>query len=230
MDHTTRKCTKCGKNKPLCNFAQIKGSNSKHYSRCVLCEKIRNDARCAEARARTAENRLARVSAQSLRCTKCLITQSVEQFAIRADRGGLRRTQCRACHSASQSIRYAANPEKAKAYAYAWQLANRERVLANVSRYQRDNPDKRVIINHRRRARMRGGPQMTSTTLAARMAYFGNRCWMCRGPFEVIDHVKPISRGGPNILANLRPACKSCNGRKWANWHGPHELARFIKT
>lgn len=35
------------------------------------------------------------------------------------------------------------------------------------------------------------------------------------------DHVKPLAKGGPHILANIRPACVSCNSRKHATWAGP---------
>lgn len=55
--------------------------------------------------------------------------------------------------------------------------------------------------------------------LRARYAFWGNRCWICRceGVMEA-DHVKPISKGGPDILANIRPACRRCNVRKRARW------------
>jgi hypothetical protein len=63
-----------------------------------------------------------------------------------------------------------------------------------------------------------------------RMAVWSNKCWMCGGPFECLDHVKPISKGGADCLANYRPACTSCNARKGSRWFGASELHRFIKT
>lgn len=36
-----------------------------------------------------------------------------------------------------------------------------------------------------------------------------------------IDHFIPLSRGGPDILSNLVPACDSCNSSKWA--HHPYD-------
>ncbi|MFJ4997109.1 HNH endonuclease [Microbacterium sp. NPDC088619] len=53
---------------------------------------------------------------------------------------------------------------------------------------------------------------------------------MCRGPFENLDHVKPVSLGGITTLSNLRPACVSCNSLKRARWYGPQEVHRFIRT
>lgn len=74
-----------------------------------------------------------------------------------------------------------------------------------------------------RRSRKSNAPSIpfTSAQLSERMRYWGDRCWMCTGPFETIDHVKPISKGGAHALMNLRPACKSCNSRKHARWPFP---------
>lgn len=58
----------------------------------------------------------------------------------------------------------------------------------------------------------------TTEQLAAKVAYWGHRCWICRGPFEAIDHVKPLAKLGPHMLANLRPICTACNTRKRDRW------------
>lgn len=47
-----------------------------------------------------------------------------------------------------------------------------------------------------------------------RMSVFGNKCFYCGGAFEHVDHAIPLIRHGYHCLANLRPACKSCNLRK----------------
>lgn len=44
-------------------------------------------------------------------------------------------------------------------------------------------------------------------------------CWLCgREPVTLdpltADHVVPRALGGPNALSNLRPAHRSCNGRR----------------
>lgn len=62
----------------------------------------------------------------------------------------------------------------------------------------------------------------TSAQLAQRLAMFSG-CWICGGVAGTVDHVKPLSKGGPHMLANLRPACLSCNSRKHATWHGVAE-------
>jgi endogenous inhibitor of DNA gyrase (YacG/DUF329 family) len=39
-------------------------------------------------------------------------------------------------------------------------------------------------------------------------------CVYCAGPFDTIDHVIPLTRGGDNMKSNLVPACRSCNSSK----------------
>jgi hypothetical protein len=33
-----------------------------------------------------------------------------------------------------------------------------------------------------------------------------------------IDHIQPISKGGPDLKDNLQAAHRSCNSAKWARW------------
>lgn len=54
---------------------------------------------------------------------------------------------------------------------------------------------------------------------------YGSTCWLCGGPIDLdaewwrdaamsVDHVLPRSLGGPDDLANLRPAHRTCNVRR----------------
>lgn len=67
----------------------------------------------------------------------------------------------------------------------------------------------------------------TPRQLAYRWAFYGGLCWICHSPAVEFDHVKPLSVGGSNWPANLRPACRTCNARKNDSWPtisrgGPH--------
>jgi 5-methylcytosine-specific restriction endonuclease McrA len=44
---------------------------------------------------------------------------------------------------------------------------------------------------------------------------------MCGAEAVEWDHVKPLAKGGAHILANLRPACLSCNRSKRDRWPLP---------
>lgn len=53
---------------------------------------------------------------------------------------------------------------------------------------------------------------------AAVLARGGGVCWMCKAPVTMetmqVDHIIPISRGGPHVAGNLACACGPCNARK----------------
>lgn len=84
----------------------------------------------------------------------------------------------------------------------------------------------------RRSAERRGASVshgVTRAGLAGKLVVWGGRCWICRSALDdttlTWDHVKPVSKGGVDILANLRPCCRSCNSRKGNKW----PLAEGIK-
>ncbi|MFG1833848.1 HNH endonuclease [Micromonospora chersina] len=50
---------------------------------------------------------------------------------------------------------------------------------------------------------------------------------MCGAEGDVLDHVKPLAKGGSGWPANLRPACNPCNLRKSARWPYPTGVATW---
>lgn len=114
---------------------------------------------------------------------------------------------------------YERNRKECNEAARAWYQANKDYAKAYIYAWQRAHPERRREYEHRRKARIRSTAPLPDETIVARLAYWGFRCWMCgsEGAPE-IDHVKPLSKGGAHIAANLRPACKSCNSRKGDRW------------
>ena len=125
----------------------------------------------------------------------------------------------------------AQNREAFQAVQRRWAESNRERIRAYRSIYRRANlkkfAAKQAIRNERMRQVLTIIP--TDDQMRAKLAYWGNRCWMCGEPADTIDHVKPICASGPHILANMRPACRSCNSSKHSKWFGPNALSMFIR-
>ena len=81
------------------------------------------------------------------------------------------------------------------------------------------NPHRVRAWTQTRRARKRNAPgHSTPEKVAARIAYYGGKCWICGADYEEIDHVKPLSKGGSAWASNLRPICKSCNSAKCDAW------------
>lgn len=185
-------------------------------------------------------------------CTGCLRTLPLNRFAVRrASHDGLTPC-CKACKSESDRAWRVRNQERKQATARAWYLRNRTAILERareraraapgakveyLREYRRKNAERererqraarprRNEAQRRRKARIKDAAivPFSVAQLAARMAFWGNRCWMCGGPFEQVDHVKPLARGGSHLLANLRPACCSCNSSKKDAWPLPARL------
>ncbi len=103
-----------------------------------------------------------------------------------------------------------------------------------VRRYENDSykkdPSKKKLKSQIRRARVKGVLciEYTAEQLARKYEYWGNTCHIqgpnCNGVAEDIEHVIPISLDGPNILANIRPSCETCNGNKGSQWPFPIRL------
>jgi len=70
-----------------------------------------------------------------------------------------------------------------------------------------------------RRARITGASgHVTVEQIQARWDYYGNKCYICGKDAEATDHVIPLSKGGSNWPANLRPICERCNSVKSGRW------------
>lgn len=139
--------------------------------------------------------------------------------------------------------------ERARRYAREWAARNARRKteiqVAYLRRRERRDPQfkakqdarrikwrnqhrgrLRLLANARRSRELAAAGHCTEQQLADRIAYWGHRCWMCGGPYESIDHVIALSRGGTNWPANLRPACRHCNSSKHAK---PYQVMNPVR-
>lgn len=119
------------------------------------------------------------------------------------------------------------NPDVHRSASRKWRASNANQVRAQSKRWRSENPDRVREMYRRRRTRRRAGSliRFTPEQLAARLSMFSG-CWICGASGELhVDHVKPLSRNGSHILANLRPICAPCNSRKNAQW--PIDLLRL---
>lgn len=131
------------------------------------------------------------------------------------------------------NVRWRANhPGETTKRARAWRLANRERHNTACNKWARNHKDKVLerkhhwnqanklrlcLYQHARRTRERNARgAATPTQIEARIALYGARCWRCDAPFQALDHVIPLTKGGTNWPANFRPICKPCNSSKGA--------------
>jgi 5-methylcytosine-specific restriction endonuclease McrA len=61
----------------------------------------------------------------------------------------------------------------------------------------------------------------TTEQVEARVTYYGGCCAYCGGPFEAVEHVIPLARGGTGWASNLVPSCNPCNLAKRAKDPAP---------
>ena len=116
--------------------------------------------------------------------------------------------------------RYARKKPEILAYRAEWARRNAESRQKSRRKWRVANKDKVNLATGRRRAWRVNAPTVPFTLeqLAARMDFFGRRCWICGVEANALDHVKPLSKGGWHCLANLRPVCTPCNTRKKDRW------------
>ena len=126
---------------------------------------------------------------------------------------------------------YLRNSAEEKRRFAEWRENNREKENATTrSRYDRD-PSAASAYKHRRRKNLRHrGHAVTPTEIRALASRSAGICHYCRQPAKLtLDHIVPISRGGPHHIHNLAMACKSCNSSKGSRWPEEFLLQRQTK-
>ncbi|MBV8595051.1 MAG: HNH endonuclease [Candidatus Eremiobacteraeota bacterium] len=132
---------------------------------------------------------------------------------------------------------YRRNRARALEYSKRYYLAHREKVnernranhrltrlvhgdalRAHKREYQKANPDKSRVQDHRRRTRLKGlTGQFTEKEWSALIARQKSRCALCQRKCKLsADHIIPISLGGCSYIWNIQGLCPSCNSQKHA--------------
>lgn len=111
---------------------------------------------------------------------------------------------------------YRANPLPQIRQATLWQKEHPQEHGKSVKKWAGLNPDIRRTISQRRRAKQYSAvvDNFTAVELEAHIEALGSCCVYCGAPWEHLDHVYPIAKGGTHGLSNLVPACALCNWRK----------------
>lgn len=183
-------CSKCGAIKPFTDFSASRTAKHGRKSNCKACHYQADKARLkANPEARRAWER-------------------------EYDRRDPEATRAR------RKKKYDANPEAYRDRSRKYNAAHKAKVNERSKRYGLAHPEVGRELRRRRRARLKlvSSMPISAELLGLKVAYWGGRCWMCGEPGSEIDHVKPISKGGPHLLANLRPACRTCNLKKRDKW------------
>jgi 5-methylcytosine-specific restriction endonuclease McrA len=108
-----------------------------------------------------------------------------------------------------RKLTLANNKQRHHARVRTWVRANQEAFKAIQHRYLVKNP-----VHIRRQAHMAKVERtLTQEQWNETLETFNHCCAYClRGDLKLtIDHVIPVSKGGPHTAENVVPACKHCN-------------------
>lgn len=161
------------------------------------------------------------------------------------------RTDCADCHRERAKARYYENLEQSRSQARLyqqsnrvesaersrkWRENNREQFLNNQKDWHKEHPDyrkeymlrdgnlqrKRLYDRERYRKSRRG---CDTQTREYTLLLLNDPCSYCGRESSAIDHIIPISEGGPNDWDNMTVACTSCNSSK-----GAKTLLHFLSS
>jgi len=130
-------------------------------------------------------------------CNKCSAWKPLTKFCRKTDCTGGRRNICTTCEGRLQYANH------------------RLKCIDQARKYQLRHPDKAKIIRAASRIRrlewLKTG-KITASEWRQCLIAHNFRCVYCGSDEKIeMDHVIPLSRGGPNRIENIAPACRRCN-------------------
>lgn len=128
-----------------------------------------------------------------------------------------------------QAAAYKKDPEKILQRGRRWHKKNKESVTVRKDRYYKQHKDVYRARTRKRRAQRLGNGYEPYTEIQV-LEKYGTDCYLCNIPIDLnaprwtglpgwekglhIEHVIAIDNGGPDTLANVRPAHGLCNIQK----------------
>ena len=154
------------------------------------------------------------MESHSKTCTKCKETKPRGEFSkSRKVKDGLQ-SQCKACRRQYNKQYYQENREQVlerqKQYNKQWHQKNRERVLERQKQWAKDNPEKRAAKSAKRRALKQDGipePLRDCPIEKDRLEQIyklRDLLTKATGIQYHVDHIWPLSKGGPHWSGNLQ--------------------------
>ena len=154
---------------------------------------------------------------------------------------------CKNAHYEYLKSYYLKNEKKLKEKRSKKYLENQNEMILKSAQYRANNPDasknyqkkyrqlnpesKRSSERRRRAKKFENGYEMYKESLI--LDLYGSECHICLMPIDLsaprqsgldgwemglhIDHVIPLSKGGPDTIENVRPSHGSCNVKKHAS-------------
>lgn len=97
------------------------------------------------------------------------------------------------------------------------------RCAGNAKRIHATDKERQLVNSRRRWARERAAKRLmghyTEAEWRRLLRKHSGRCVGCRTKRKIErDHIRPLSKGGSDLISNIQPLCKSCNSRKGNRW------------
>lgn len=201
-----RTCADCGVSSADERFVKDKRSPTGWGSYCLRCNRVR--IRAVQRRHKDRYNARSREH------------YAANKEAILAQQQEYREANIERIREYDRE-RYAANPAGRREHTRRWIEIpeNAERVRQQRRQAYYDNRD--LHLDRQTQARINAaGFNADFEPISRRDVWesYGGDCGICGDPvpFEdmELDHIKPISKGGPHLYSNVQPAHKPCNSRK----------------
>ena len=127
---------------------------------------------------------------------------------------GKRARQCKICRAVRVKESYARHRDKRIAALRAAYHANPEKYREDMRRWQQENREYSNLLSRIKKQRRRAAGTLTVEDWELVLDVYGQACLACGKDEVTIDHVIPVSRGGPNEISNVQPLCGFCNTSK----------------
>lgn len=202
----TKVCPKCGETKPIEAFYKHKGMHDGLQAQCKACSAKQAAAYYAANKERYLE--------------KCAIWAAENKDRKRETNAAWLEAN-RERRRETDAAWARANPNKVRQRVAAWREANPDRARAATAKWQKANPEAVRIHSHTRRASTeKNGGKLSRNITNLLMSEQGKKCAGCLVDLLTtghhLDHVVPISKGGPNVDSNIQLLCPTCNHEKSA--------------
>lgn len=163
-------------------------------------------------------------------CPKCKQELSLDLFYKTKD--NLASPYCKSCQKQYRKELYRIKIEKELKLSADYRKNNRNIINEKARKRWKETygDETRAIMRATMRKRRAGINEKSPYTEEQVLAAYGNECYLCNNPIDLsaprwtakpgwqnglhIDHLIPVSKGGPDTLENVRPTHGLCNTTK----------------